>query len=147
MTYFHQRKQKTGKSYRRELLKSKLKAFCVVCNSFSCDVLYSILQQLLVPHVGLNQMVETRRLIHPGVKLAERGKELGPTNHSYNYTLWAYVRNYTNAAHNNAHTQTLPPGLGCYQVVVNRHIHQAPLIASHPRSSTIWYPWKQDSAI
>lgn len=29
-------------------------------------------------------------------------------------------------------TQTLPPGLGCYQAEVNRHIHQAPLIASHP---------------
>ena len=29
-------------------------------------------------------------------------------------------------------TQTLPPGLGCYQAAVNRHIHQAPLIASHP---------------
>ncbi len=42
--------------------------------------------------------------------------------------------------HAHAHTRTLPPGLDCYQAVVNRHIHQTPLIASHPWSSMILVP-------
>lgn len=66
--------------YHRQLLKSELKAFCVVCNSFCSNVLYSILQQLLVPHVGLNQVVKACCLLHPGVKLQSRTKKMNHIN-------------------------------------------------------------------
>lgn len=64
------------KSYHRELLKGKLEAFCVICDSFCCDVLHGVLKKLLVPHIGLNQMVETCRFFHPGVELEKTEGEL-----------------------------------------------------------------------
>lgn len=73
---FWRKEWESRKSHRRELFESKLKAFCVVCNPFSCDVLHSVLQHLLVPHIGLNQMIETRCLLHPGVELGSRDKVL-----------------------------------------------------------------------
>lgn len=86
--------------YRRKLLKSKLKAFCVVCNSFSCDVLYSILQQLLVPHIRLNQMVKTCRLLDSGVKLGNRGEH--GSLYMYNYNVHLNYH-HINAAHSYKH--------------------------------------------
>lgn len=134
-------------SYRRELLKSKLKALCVVCNSFSADVLHGILQQLFVPHVGLNQTVEARRVFHQCVKLGNRQDRSYDLKFIHTIITCVQIQHIIQMQHTHTDTQTLPPGLGCYQAVVNRHIHQAPLIASHPQSSTIWYPWKQDSVI
>lgn len=93
-------------SYRRELLKSKLKALCVVCNSFSTDVLHGILQQLFVPHVCLNQTVEACRVFHQCVKLGNRGQELWPEIYSYNYNMCANSTHHTNAAHAHRHTNT-----------------------------------------
>lgn len=129
-------------SHRKQLLKGKLETFSVVCDSFGCDVLNGVFQQLFISHVGLNQMVEARRFLHPGVKLGD--EKLWPANYSSDYGRHACGTNI-NAVH--SRTPALPPGLGCYQEVVNRHIHQTPLIASHPWSSTIWYPWKLDSAL
>ena len=73
-------KQETIKSHHRQLLKSELEAFGVVGYPLGCDVLHGVLQQLLVPHVGLNQVFETGRLLHPGVKLGAEGKTFNQTN-------------------------------------------------------------------
>lgn len=59
--------------YHRELLKGELKALCVVGDPFCRDVLHSVLQQLLVSNVGLNQVLEAGRLLHPSVELENIG--------------------------------------------------------------------------
>lgn len=55
--------------YHKQLFKGELQALCVVCNPFRRDVLHGVLQQLLVPNVGLNQVVEAGRLLHLSVEL------------------------------------------------------------------------------
>lgn len=63
-------------SYCRKLLKSKLKAFGVVGYPFGGDVLHRVLQQLLVPYIGLYQIFKTGCLLHPCVKLEDNGRNL-----------------------------------------------------------------------
>ena len=70
------------------MLESKLKSFGVVGDALGFDVLDGVLQQLLVPDVGLDQMVEAARNIHPGVEL--EGK---PANRRrWVLSLWCLAR-------------------------------------------------------
>lgn len=55
--------------YHRQLLKGELQALCVVCDPFRRDVLHSVLQQLLVSNICLNQVVKAGRLLHLSVEL------------------------------------------------------------------------------
>lgn len=66
---FGTREERNLVLYHRQLLKGELEALCVVCNPFCCDVLHSVLQQLFVSDVGLNQVVKAGCLLHSSVEL------------------------------------------------------------------------------
>ena len=67
-------------SHHGELLESKLKSFGVVGDALGFDLLDGVFQQLLVPDVGLDQVVEAARYLYPGVELEGKRaahKEIG----------------------------------------------------------------------
>ena len=67
-------------SHHGELLESKLKSFGVVGDALGFDLLDGVFQQLLVPDVGLDQVVEAARYLYPGVELEGKPaahKEIG----------------------------------------------------------------------
>lgn len=61
--------------YRGELLEGQLEAASVVGDALGGDAVHGVFQDLLVPDVGLHEVLEARRLGGLVVELEGRGKE------------------------------------------------------------------------